>query len=163
MGIEFHPGRNLWMEHGFAQRKRRTLMAKVEREDFRKNQESRSLTDEQIITEKSLPRRSFLATTGAVLVGGAAALVLGRSAVAQSQDPDKPRTDDPDKAKDTPDKAKAQDPDKGKSQHPHKAQDPDKAKAQHPDKAQDPDKAKAPDPDKVKPQDPDKAKPPDPH
>jgi len=48
-------------------------MAKVEREDFRKNQESRSLTDEQIITEKSLPRRSFLATTGAVLVGGAAA------------------------------------------------------------------------------------------
>src|SRR5215472_13793140 len=92
-----------------------------------------TITDEQIVTEKLLPRRSFLATTGAVLAGGAAALVLGTKSMGQSQDPDKAKTQDPDKAK-------AQDPDKAKA-HKAKAQDPDKAKA-HEAKAQDPDKAK---------------------
>src|SRR5215469_9899144 len=105
----------------------------------------RTITDEQIVTEKSLPRRSFLTTTGAVLVGGAAALVLGTNALGQSQDPDKAKTQDPDKAK-------AQDPDKAKAPHKAKGHDPDKAKTH------DPDKAKAQDPDKAKTQDPDKAK-----
>src|SRR5215467_7430939 len=100
-----------------------------------------TITDEEIVTEKSLPRRSFLTTTGAVLVGGAAALVLGTNMMGQSQDPDKAQAQDPDKTK---------------------AQDPDKAKAHDPDKQRDPDKAKAQDPDKGKTQDPDKAKTQDP-
>src|SRR5215471_14966496 len=98
-----------------------------------------TLTDDQIVTEKSLPRRSFLAATSVALVGGAAALVLGTNALGQSQDPDKGNKQDPDKAK-------SQDPDKVKAQHPSKA------------KAHDPDKAKAQDPDKPKNQDPDKPK-----
>jgi hypothetical protein len=114
---------------------------------------ARTLTDDQMVTEKSLPRRSFLAVTRAVLVGGAAALVLGTKAIGQSQDPDKGNSQDKAQSQD-PDKAKSQDPDKAKAQHPAKA------KAKHPDKAkaQDPDKAKAQDPDKPKSQDPDKPK-----
>jgi hypothetical protein len=54
------------------------------------NAAPKTLNDEQIISEKTVARRSFLAATGAVLVGGAAALVLGKTAGAQSQDPDKP-------------------------------------------------------------------------
>src|SRR6516164_1904316 len=94
------------------------------------NQAPKTITDEQIVTEKSVPRRSFLTATGAVLVGGAAALVLGKRAIGQSEDPDKAKAQDPDKAKaQDPDKAKAQDPDKAK------AQDPDKAKTKHGNKA----------------------------
>ena len=109
-----------------------------------------TITDEQIVTEKSLPRRSFLTTTGAVLVGGAAALVLGTNTnmMGQSQDPDKAKPQDPDKTKpQDPDKAKAHDPDKAKAHDPDKAkaQDPDKPKTHDPDKAQTP-----PDPDKPK-------------
>ena len=130
-------------------------MPKVDPEDLNKREFSQTLTDEQIITERNLPRRSFLARTGVALAGGAAALILGRTAGAQAQDPDKPKGGDPDKAND-PDKAKPQDPDKAKPSDPDKA---DKAKAQDPDKA-DPDKAKPSDPDKAKPQDPDKPKPP---
>jgi len=112
----------------------------------------RSLTDEHIVTEKNLPRRSFLAATGAVLVGGAAALVLGRSSMAQTQDPDKAKTAEPDKAKaQDPDKAKAGDPDKAKA---GKAKGKGKSKA----KAADPDKAKAQDPDKAKSAEPSKSK-----
>src|SRR5215467_14556754 len=136
-------------------------MPNVDPEDLNKREVSQTLTDEQIITERTLPRRSFLARTGSVLAGGAAALILGRTAVAQAQDPGKPGGGDPDKAND-PDKAKPQDPDKAKPSDPNKAPDPDKAdkaKAQDPDKA-DPDKAKPSDPDKAKPQDPDKPKPP---
>lgn len=122
------------------------------------DQESaRSLTDEQIVTEKSLPRRSFLAATGSVLFAGAAALMLGRTSVAQPQDPDKPKQDDPDKPRrDDPDKPRRDDPDKPRSQ------DPDRPRTDDPDKArpQDPDKARPADPDKPKPHDPDK--PPDP-
>ena len=115
---------------------------------------ARSLSDEQIVTEKSLPRRSFLAATGSVLFAGAAALVLGRTSVAQPQDPDKPKQDDPDKPRrDDPDKPRPQDdPDKPRPQ------DPDKARPQDPDKPRDPDKSR--DPDKARPSDPDK--PPDP-
>lgn len=124
---------------------------------------ARQLSDEQIVTEKSLPRRSFLAATGSVLFAGAAALVLGRTSVAQPQDPDKPRQDDPDKPRrDDPDKPRRDDPDKARSQDPDKPRpdDPDKARPQDPDKPRDPDKARPPDPDKPRPHDPDK--PPDP-
>ena len=100
-----------------------------------------TLTDDQIVTEKSLARRSFLAATSVALVGGAAALVLGTNALGQSQDPDKSNNQDPDKVKD-PGKAKARDPQKAQAHDPDKAksQDPDKAKVQHPykAKAQDP-------------------------
>jgi hypothetical protein len=124
---------------------------------------SQSLTDDEIITEKRLPRRSFLAVGGTLLAAGALVLTSGRVTGAQD-DPDKkkPAPQDPDKAKQPPasdpDKAKAtssSDPDKAKTKSDKKKsktkpQDPDKAKAP----ASDPDKAKqppAPDPDKPKP------------
>ena len=78
------------------------------------NQSGQTLRDEEIVTEKASPRRSFLAATGAILFGGAAALVLGRTAVAQSQDPDKPRNPDPDKPQD-PNKPRAPGPGQTKS------------------------------------------------
>ena len=120
-------------------------MSKLDEDSL--NQAPKTITDEQIVTEKSVPRRFFLTATGAVLVGGAAALVLGTRAIGQSEDPDKAKAQDPDKAK-------AHDPDKAKTKRgaKTKSQDPDKAKTQDPDKAktQDPDKAKVQDPDKPK-------------
>ena len=84
-------------------------------------QPPQTLKDEQIVTEKVVPRRSFLAATGAVLMSGAAALVLGKTAGAQSQDPDKPKPADPDKQKpEDPDKPKPADPDKQKPEDPDK-------------------------------------------
>ena len=120
-------------------------MSKLDEDSL--NQAPKTITDEQIVTEKSVPRRFFLTATGAVLVGGAAALVLGTRAIGQSEDPDKAKAQNPDKAK-------ARDPDKAK------AHDPDKAKTKRGDKTknQDPDKAKTQDPDKAKVQDPDKPK-----
>src|SRR6185437_6193111 len=112
------------------------------------NQSLQTLRDDQIVTETAVPRRSFLTATGAILVGGAAALVLGRTAIAQSQDPDKPRNPDPDKPQD-PDKPRSQDPDKPRPQ------DPDKPRPQDPDQQ---DKTKSQDPDqqdKTRSQDPD--------
>lgn len=102
-------------------------------------QSPQGLTDEQIV---SVPRRSFLAVTGAVLVGGAAALVLGNTVGAQSQDPDKPRQQDPDKPRpNDPDKPRPADPDKPKPQDPdNRPNDPDKPRPQEPDKPRDPDK-----------------------
>ncbi len=104
-----------------------------------------TITDDQIVTERKVPRRSFLSTTGALLVG-AAGIVSGVRAATPQNDPDKKPADpdkkaaDPDKKPADPDKRRAEDPDK-------KAADPDR-------KAADPDK-KAADPDK-KPADPDK-------
>jgi hypothetical protein len=53
------------------------------------NQEARTVTDDQIVTERKSPRRSFLTATGVVLAA-AAAMVSGRLAEAQekSGDPD---------------------------------------------------------------------------
>jgi hypothetical protein len=93
-----------------------------------------SLTDEQIVTARKMPRRSFLTAAGALLVG-AAALASGVRAVAQQgSDPDSKKAADPDskdkkkttKAKTTKAKAKGSDPD-AKSKK--KAADPDKKKA----------------------------------
>jgi hypothetical protein len=122
------------------------------------NQSLQTLRDDQIVTEKAVPRRSFLTATGAILVGGAAALVFGRTAIAQSQDPDKPRNPDPDKPQDPnkpqdPDKPRAQDPDKPRPQDPDQQ---DKTRSQDPDQQ---DKTKSQDPDKPKPSDPDKPRP----
>ena len=72
---------------------------------------SRTLTDDQIVTVRKLPRRSFLSATG-VILAGAAAVVTGARAMAQ--DPDK-RPADPDKRpadSDKPDRRK-DDRDKG--------------------------------------------------
>ena len=86
---------------------------------------SRTLTDDQIVTERKTPRRSFLAVAGTI-VAGAAAIVAGTRAtnlLASPQgDPDKKKTSDPDKKKKTtkktggdPDKKKGSDPDKKKT------------------------------------------------
>ena len=93
-----------------------------------------SLTDEEIVTERKLPRRAFLSTTGVLLAGGAAAVVAGARGLARDFTPQ----GDPDKAKSSdPDKKKASDPDKKKASHSakKKASDPDKKKQ----KASDPD------------------------
>lgn len=82
---------------------------------------SQTLTDEQIITEQKMPRRSFLTAAGALLVG-AAALASGVRAVAQQgTDPDSKKATDPDSK----DKKKASDPDKKKKKTKAKANDPD--------------------------------------
>ena len=123
-----------------------------ETENGMNNQSPQTLRDDQIVTEKAVPRRSFLTATGAILVGGATALVFGRTAIAQSQDPDKPRNPDPDKPQD-PDKPRTQDPDKPRSQDPDQQ---DKTRSQDPDQQ---DKTRSQDPDKPKPSDPDKPRP----
>jgi outer membrane biosynthesis protein TonB len=106
-----------------------------------------TVTDDEMVTERRLARRSFLSSTG-VLLAGATGIVSGLQAsglphLAQ---------DDPDKKPADPDKKPA-DPDK-------KPADPDKKPADPDKKPADPDK-KPTDPDK-KPADPDK-KPDDPH
>lgn len=120
------------------------------------DQSKKTLTDDQITSERTLGRRSFLTAVGAVVAGGAAALALGNRLNAsvpvrgQSMDPDKKPSDpdkkpsDPDKMKD-PDKKKMKDPDKRKMKDPDKKRhDPDKKKPGDPDK-KDPDKVGDPD------------------
>ncbi|MGH9735857.1 MAG: hypothetical protein ACRD8A_14855 [Candidatus Acidiferrales bacterium] len=116
-------------------------------------QSKKTLTDDQITTERTLGRRSFLTAVGAVVAGGAAALALGERlnasvpGGAQSMDPDK-KPSDPDKKPGDPDKT---DPDKKKK----KMKDPDKRKMKDPDKKKgDPDKKKVR-PSDPKPGDPD--------
>ena len=54
------------------------------------NQESPgTLTDDQIVTERKLPRRSFLSAAGTLLAGGAVAIVAGGRAPAQDTDAEK--------------------------------------------------------------------------
>jgi hypothetical protein len=94
------------------------------------NQESiRTLTDDQIVTERKLPRRSFLTATG-TLLAGAAALVSGVRAAAQDTGQEKKESD--------PDKKKESDPDKKKESKSSKTKKEKKTK----EKEQDPDKAK---------------------
>jgi hypothetical protein len=87
----------------------------------------RTLTDDQIVTERKLPRRSFLTVAGA-FVAGATAIVAGTRATSilasPQDDPDKKKeASDPDKKKEAsaPDKKAASDPDKKKE-----TSDPDK-------------------------------------
>lgn len=86
--------------------------------------QSLPLKDDQIVTERRMPRRSFLTATGAILAG-AAAIVAGTRATSllasPQSDPDsKKGKSDPDKKK----KKKMNDPDKKKE----KGSDPDKKK-----------------------------------
>ncbi len=102
-----------------------------------KQESSQTLTDDQIVTERKMPRRSFLTAAGALLVG-AAALASGVRAVAQQgTDPDSKKATDPDSK----DKKKASDPDKKKKKSKVKANDPDTKDKK---KAADPDKKKTP-------------------
>lgn len=92
-----------------------------------------SVTDDEIVTERKLPRRSFLSASSAFLAG-AAGIVSGlrASPVLNSPqgDPDK-RPADPDKRPADPDKRpsdrdKRPDPDKRPSDRDKKPADPDK-------------------------------------
>lgn len=102
------------------------------------------LTDDQISTESMLPRRSFLAKTGAMLLGAVAVVAATRAGAltGQQSDPDKAKATDPDAKKGaakkkTAMKAKAADPDQTdakkktamrKKKTGAKASDPDKPK-----------------------------------
>lgn len=105
-----------------------------------KQESSQTLTDEQIVTERKMPRRSFLAGAGALLVGAAALASSVRALAQQGTDPDKKKASDPDsKAKkkgSDPDKKKASDPD---SKARKKGSDPDKKDKK---KGSDPDHAR---------------------
>jgi hypothetical protein len=114
-----------------------------------------TLRDDQIVTERTFGRRSFLTAVGSIVVGGAAALVLGDKLQAQAQpsDPDAKKATDPDSK----DAKKQSDPDaKKKSSTKKKQGDPDTKDA---NKASDPDakKKKSDDPAK-KASDPDQKK-----
>lgn len=107
-----------------------------------KQESSQTLTDEQIVTERKIPRRSFLTAAGALLVG-AAALASGVRAVAQQgSDPDSKKAADPD----TKDKKKGSDPDSNKKRKKTAANtaDPDSKKAADADSK---DRKKSSDPD----------------
>ena len=83
-------------------------MSTHERKEPEDQEPCRSLTDEEIVTERTLSRRSFVAATGLFLTGGAMALLTNRSALAQQTDPNKPA--DPNKRPADPD---------GKKHHRH--------------------------------------------
>lgn len=132
---------------------------KDEEKEQQFQKETQPLADDQIITERKLPRRSFLALAGTIAAGTLAVFSATTGSAQQQQDPDKAKEkpSDPDK-----EKSKASDPDKAKTS---KASDPDKTKKKTKkttkSKASDPDKAKSSDPDKTKKpasSDPDKGK-----
>jgi hypothetical protein len=91
------------------------------------NQESsRTLTDEEMVTERRSARRSFLTAAGTFLAGGALAIVAGRRAAAQDPDSDaksQKKDEDADKKKETGAKSK-----KTKKAKTEKDTDADKAK-----------------------------------
>ncbi|MDE3135358.1 MAG: hypothetical protein KGL59_02185 [Acidobacteriota bacterium] len=89
--------------------------------------ETQTLGDEQIVTERTLSRRSFLTTTGALLAG-AVALASGVRAMAQEKgtDPDKKKK----KTATTKHSKKGSDPDKKKASTKSKKKQP---KASDPD------------------------------
>jgi hypothetical protein len=114
-----------------------------------------TLRDDQIVTERTFGRRSFLTAVGTIVVGGAAALALGDKLQAQAQqsDPDAKKAAD----SDSKDAKKQSDPDAKKKSNTKKKQgDPDAKDAK---KASDPDaKKKGSDPDSKKASDPDQKK-----
>jgi hypothetical protein len=102
-----------------------------------------TITDDQIVTERKLPRRSFLSTTGALLAGAAGVVSGLRASALRNSSPDDPKKpEDPDKRPADPDKRPA-DPDK-------RPADPDKRPRDSDRKPADPDKRPA-DPDKPPP------------
>ena len=87
---------------------------------------SKSLTDDQIVTERKLPRRSFLSAAGTLLAGGAVALVAAARVSAQDTDAEKKEgkegANDPDAKKTTKSKKGKK---SKKSKKEEKASDPD--------------------------------------
>ena len=61
-------------------------------------EQTQTLTDGQIVTERKVPRRSFLTVAGTLLAGGA--LAITAAARAGAQEPEK-KDDDADKKKET--------------------------------------------------------------
>jgi len=85
---------------------------------------SPTLTDDQIVTERKLPRRSFLAAAGTLLAGGAVAIVAAGRASAQDTDAEKKEgASDPDAKKKKSKSGKGK-----KSKKETKPADPDAAK-----------------------------------
>lgn len=70
-----------------------------------KKKSPQTLTDDQVVTDRKMPRRSFLAATGALLLGAAAVATGTRAGVLpqQGSDPDskKGKQGDPDSKKKT--------------------------------------------------------------
>ena|SRR5215813_12283480 len=126
-------------------------------ENSKKARDSKlTLSNDQISTERTFGRRSFLTAVGSIVVGGAAALALGdalEAAAQQPSDPDAKPTDP-----DSKDAKKPSDPDAKKkvSTNKKKNADPDAKKPSDPDakkgskKGSDPDAKKASDPDQKK-------------
>jgi len=86
----------------------------------------RTLTDEEMVTERRVARRSFLAAAGTLLAGGALAIVSGTRAAAQEPDSDaKPQKKDSDADKKKEAGAKSKKTKKAKAE---KDTDADKAK-----------------------------------
>jgi hypothetical protein len=88
-----------------------------------KNPKVVTVTDEQIVTERKHPRRSFLTATGALLAG-AAAIVSGARAATQDKKKEDEKAGDPDTKKAPAKKAKAKKATGDKK--PAKQSDPDK-------------------------------------
>jgi hypothetical protein len=86
-------------------------------------EQTQILTDGQIVTERKVARRSFLAAAGTVLAGGALALASAARAGAQAQEPEK-KDDDADKKKEASSKSSK----KSKKAKSEKGTDADKAK-----------------------------------
>ena len=134
--------------------KRREAMSDEKSEEVRDSKQT--LRDDQIVTEPMFGRRSFLTAVGSIVVGGAAAVVLGDTieAAAQQDNPDAKKAADPNSK----DEKKQGDPDAKKKKSGTKAKqgDPDAKDAK---KASDPDaKKKSSNPDSKKASDPDQKK-----
>jgi hypothetical protein len=110
-------------------------------------QSARTLTDQQIITERKLPTRKFFTAAGMLLATGALAVASGAQSAPQAPDPDKAKSNTAgapsEKAKD-PGKKKAGDPDKKKETgaKPGDAKKAMKDKPKADEKRSDPDAAK---------------------
>ena len=80
---------------GLKMDKRREAMSDEKSEKARDSKQT--LRDDQIVTEPTFGRRSFLTAVGSIVVGGAAAVVLGDTleAAAQQGDPDAKKAADP--------------------------------------------------------------------
>jgi hypothetical protein len=132
--------------------KRRESMSDQRSEKARDSKHT--LRDDQIVTERMFGRRSFLTAVGSIVVGGAAAVVLGDTleAAAQQGDPDAKKAADPNSKE----AKKQSDPDAKKSSTKQKQGDPDAKDAK---RASDPDaKKKSSNPDSKKASDPDQKK-----
>lgn len=105
----------------------------------------RSISDEDIVTERKLPRRSFLRTSGALLASGAGVVATAGMARAQD-DPDK-KPEDPDKRRDdtrkrADDTHKRSDDTHKRADDTHKREDDTHKRTEDPDKrVTDPDKS----------------------